>query len=97
MGVSKGVMSERNNTSDLHDRIVTLVCVAALLFSARYAADIVVPFLLALFIAVVALDPIDWLKKRGLPSAVAVGVVILVVVGFECSGCSDAGGNGRAI
>ncbi len=76
-------MSEGNKTSDLHNRIVTLACVAALLFSARYAADIVVPFLLALFIAVVALGPIDWLKKRGLPSAVAVGVVILVVVGLN--------------
>ena len=76
-------MSEDSRTSDLHNRIVTLACVAALLFSARYASDIVVPFLLALFISVVALGPIDWLKKRGLPSAVAVGVVILVVIGLN--------------
>lgn len=81
--IDKRVMDTNNKTSDLHNRIVTLACVAVIMFSARYAADIVVPFLLALFIAVVAIGPIDWLKKRGLPSAVAVGIVILVVVGLN--------------
>lgn len=76
-------MSATGETSDLHKRIVTLACVAALLFSARYASDIVVPFLLALFIAVVALGPIEWLKKRGIPAAVAMGLAIMVVIGVN--------------
>ncbi len=76
-------MSDDINKTDLHNRVVTMAAVAALLFSARYAADIVVPFLLALFIAVVAIGPIDWLKKRGLPSGAAVGVVILIVIGLN--------------
>jgi len=76
-------MDNTGNTSDLHNRVVTMAGVALLLFSARYAADIVVPFLLALFIAVVAMGPIDWLKKRGLPSAMAVTVVILSVIGLN--------------
>lgn len=57
--------------------------VAVLLFGARYAADIVVPFLLALFIAVIARGPIEWLKKRGLPSPLAVGSVILGVIALN--------------
>ncbi|MCF6311375.1 MAG: AI-2E family transporter [Verrucomicrobiales bacterium] len=70
----------KNNSSALHDRVLTLAGVAVLLFGARYAADIVVPFLLALFIAVIARGPIEWLKKRGLPSSLAVGFVILAVI-----------------
>jgi AI-2 transport protein TqsA len=76
-------MGTDGNTSEFHNRVLTLAGVAALLFSARYASDIVVPFLLALFIAVVALGPIEWLKKRGLPSIVAVGTVILIVIGLN--------------
>ena len=54
-----------------------------MLFSARYASDIVVPFLLALFIAVVALGPIEWLKKRGMPAALVMVTVIMLVVGVN--------------
>ncbi|MFK5923940.1 MAG: AI-2E family transporter [Verrucomicrobiota bacterium] len=74
-------MSEvKINSSPLHDRVLTMAGVAVLLFGARYAADIVVPFLLALFIAVIARGPIEWLKNRGLPSSLAVGFVILAVI-----------------
>lgn len=77
-------MSElKTNTSSLHDRVLTLAGVAVLLFAARYAADIVVPFLLALFIAVIARGPIEWLKKRGMPSSLAVGAVILAVIALN--------------
>ncbi len=69
-------------TLNLRDAVLTIAGVAALLFSARYASNVVVPFLLALFIVVIAIGPINWLKKRGLPSILAVGAVIMVVIGL---------------
>jgi len=64
----------------LRDRVLTLAGVAGLLLIARYASPIVVPFLLALFITVVAIGPIEWLKKRGLSSVVAVSAVTFIVI-----------------
>ena len=74
-------MSKEREQSDLHQRVLTLAGIAALLFSARYASAIVVPFLLALFFAVIALGPIEWLKKRGMPAGLAMGIVIMMVIG----------------
>jgi predicted PurR-regulated permease PerM len=61
--------------------VLTLAGVAIILFSAHYASAIVVPFLLALFITVVAIGPIEWLKKRGCSAAVAASIVALLVIG----------------
>lgn len=77
------MLDAKGKTSELRDGVLTLAGIAALLFSARFAADILVPFLLALFIAVIAIGPINWLKKRGFPSVVALGIVILVVIGLN--------------
>jgi predicted PurR-regulated permease PerM len=43
----------------------------------RTAASLLVPFLLAVFIAVITAPPMFWLKRRGLPT----GLALLVVVG----------------
>jgi predicted PurR-regulated permease PerM len=46
----------------------------------RASADIIVPFLLALFIAVISTPALDSLEKLGLPRALAMIVVIAVIV-----------------
>jgi AI-2 transport protein TqsA len=46
----------------------------------RAAAPIVVPFLLAGFIAVVCAPPMFWLQRRGVPAVLAVIAVILAVM-----------------
>jgi len=46
----------------------------------RYAQDLVVPFLLSLFIAVILAAPMGWLRRRGLPPLAAVGTVFAGVV-----------------
>ena len=52
----------------------------------RAAQPIVVPFLLSAFIAVLCLPPMVWMQRRGLPSVVAVTILIVglvaVSVGF---------------
>jgi len=64
----------------LKDQVVAAIAVAGLLLVARYASPIVVPFLLALFITVVAIGPIQWMKKRGFSPMVSVIAVILLVI-----------------
>ena len=46
----------------------------------RAAAPIVVPFLLAAFIAVVCAPPMFWLQRKGVPAVLAVAAVILGVM-----------------
>ncbi|MFL0811606.1 MAG: AI-2E family transporter [Agarilytica sp.] len=46
----------------------------------RAAESLIVPFLLSLFIAVICTPPLLWLKKKGLPSGLAMLVVISSIV-----------------
>lgn len=46
----------------------------------RSAADMLVPFLLSVFIAVIATPPLHWLQNRGLPRWLAMLAVILAIV-----------------
>lgn len=50
----------------------------------RAANSLFVPFLLALFIAIICLSPFLWLQKRGVPTGVALLLVILgiLAIGF---------------
>jgi predicted PurR-regulated permease PerM len=54
----------------------------------RASADIIVPFLLAVFIAVISSPALDWLERRGFPRGVAMLVVIaaIVAVGMGITG-----------
>ncbi|MDA9981867.1 AI-2E family transporter [Gammaproteobacteria bacterium] len=64
----------------LRDGVVTLAGIALLLALLRESSAIVVPFLLSLFIAIIAASPVDWLKRRGLSAAVSTAIVVLVIV-----------------
>lgn len=46
----------------------------------RAASSLLVPFLLALFMAIVFASPFLWLQRRGLPTAIALLLVILVLL-----------------
>ena len=60
--------------------MLTLAGILSLLGFARYASGIVVPFLLALFIAIIAATPVNWLKGRGVPKVFSIGLVLLAVL-----------------
>lgn len=46
----------------------------------REAEQLLVPFLLSLFIAVISSPPLMWLKQKGLPSGIAILCIIAVVL-----------------
>jgi len=62
----------------------------------RYAQDLVVPFLLALFITVIAAAPMGWLKKRGFGPTAAVSTVFLGIVFIELLMAALLGGSFHA-
>lgn len=70
------------HSTKLRDTVITLVGILLLLGFAQYASAIVVPFLLALFIAIIAASPVNWLKKRGVPDVLSIGIVLLAVLAF---------------
>ena len=65
----------------LRDVVVTIVGIVILLGAARQSQAILVPFLLSLFLAIIASAPVAWLKKRGVSAPVAaVGVLASVAL-----------------
>ena len=67
-------------STSLRDSVVTLVGILLLLGIARYASAIVVPLLLSLFIAIIAVTPVNWLKNRGVPSLLAIALVLISTI-----------------
>jgi predicted PurR-regulated permease PerM len=48
----------------------------------RQAQALVVPILLAMFLAAIAAPVVAWLRKRGLPTGASVGLVVVTMVGI---------------
>ena len=61
---------------------VLIVCATFVVVIAgiRTAQPIVVPFLLAIFISVIIAPPFFWLKQKGLPTFLALIIVIAIVI-----------------
>ena len=71
---------ESPNTWRLRDIVLTIAGIVIILGAVRYAQNIVVPFLLSLFIAIIASAPVSWLKKRGISAPLAVAVVLASLI-----------------
>lgn len=65
--------------------IFYLAAIVIVLGGVIYSSDIVTQFLMALFIAVIASKPVGFLVKKGLPSAAAVGIVIVFIIAVTSS------------
>lgn len=59
-----------------------LVAAAAIIMLAgmKVAADLLVPFLLAIFITVLCVGPLKWLRGLGLPNGIAITIVMASIV-----------------
>jgi len=75
--------NEMTVSTGSRNTVLTIAGILAILLVMRYAQAIVVPFLLSLFIAIIAAEPVNWLKKRGVSVPVAVSIVLVLVVLFE--------------
>lgn len=59
--------------------IVVVACVVIICAGLQAAKGIVVPFLLAAFIATIASTPMFWLREKKVPDALALGLVVLAI------------------
>ncbi|MDO6680718.1 MULTISPECIES: AI-2E family transporter [unclassified Oceanobacter] len=71
------------NTHVTSNIFVTLAAAIIVIAGVRSAADILVPFLLSVFIAVLSAPMMHWLSRRGVPDVLA---VLLMMLGFLVSG-----------
>ncbi len=46
----------------------------------REAAELLVPFMTAIFVAVICMPPITFLRKKGVPNGISVAIVVLLLV-----------------
>ncbi len=60
--------------------LVTIAAFVVVVAGMRMAASLLVPFLLAAFIAILCVTPFLWLQRRGLPTWLALIVVILIII-----------------
>jgi predicted PurR-regulated permease PerM len=57
-----------------------------------YAKPIIAPFLLALFISIICMQPITWLEKKRVPRGIAIVIVILGLISIFLAFASLIGG-----
>lgn len=60
--------------------LVSLAAFVIIVAGMKLASTLLVPFLLAIFIAILIAAPFDWLQRKGLPPGVALLVVITVLI-----------------
>lgn len=62
--------------------MLTAACLVVVIAGLKLAASVVVPFLLSLFIAMLGIPPLSWLRSKRVPSSLAVLIVILAILGL---------------
>lgn len=63
--------------------LFVLAAIAIILGAVRAASGVLVPALLALFIAIVCTEPMYWMIRRGIPRALSIVLVVVVLLGIS--------------
>lgn len=75
-------MSDGNRQQATARGAMVIAAIVIIIAGMREASAILVPFLLAVFIAVIGGPSTFWLKRKGVPSSLAVLAVVLVMLGI---------------
>jgi predicted PurR-regulated permease PerM len=73
-------MAERDSDAPLSRLLLIIAAIVVIIWGTRQAQPVLVSFLLALFLAVLATPPVLWLERRRVPPVLAVSLVILGMV-----------------
>lgn len=68
--------------SRTHINLVSIAAVVIILAAARASQQIVVPFLLAVFISIIAAAPAAWLRHKNVPAGLAIAIVVVMMIGL---------------
>ena len=66
--------------SGLSATLLTLAASVVVIAGMRAAQNLIVPFMLALFLAIISAPGVSWLKRRRVPSPVAILLVVIVML-----------------
>jgi len=69
-----------NTASRAWRGLVAFAAVIIVIGGMKTASDLIVPFLLALSIAIICLPPLAWMQRHRIPTTLAVGILIVVIV-----------------
>ena len=72
-------MRESINKSSTAQLLITVAALMIIIIGLHRAAPLIVPFLLALFIAIICAPPLFWLNRRGLPISLATLIVVVAI------------------
>jgi AI-2 transport protein TqsA len=64
------------------DSILAAAACVVIIAGMKAATVILVPFLLSAFIAIISAPPMFWLQQKGVPSILAVSIVVLITLGM---------------
>jgi predicted PurR-regulated permease PerM len=78
-------MAEQTGFSRVSRGLIVAGAFVVVVAGMKAASSIIVPFLLAAFIASICAPGLFWLHKKGVPKALAVGVIILLTIGVGVS------------
>jgi predicted PurR-regulated permease PerM len=71
-----------NKTGKSFQVMLILASFVIIVAGMKAAESIVVPFLLSLFISIIALPPFIWLQEKKIPRGIALVLIILIFLGF---------------
>jgi len=73
-----GIFSKKEQSSALIGTAAAVIIIAGVMA----AQSVIIPILLAVFISIISAQPVMWMEKRKVPSALAILIVLLVIVLF---------------
>jgi AI-2 transport protein TqsA len=73
-------MNQETKKGSGHDFVLTAASIVILIAGLRWAAPILVPFLMSLFIAIISGPPLFFLHRKGVPRALALLIVVATVI-----------------
>ncbi len=73
-------MSDHEPRTEARGVLVSLAAAVVLIYGLKAAQTLVVPFLLSVFLTVIGVPPLAWLRRKGVPNGVGVGIVVIGMV-----------------
>ena len=73
-------MQSKDGLSTGTSALIGVACFIIIVAGMRSAGDILVPFFLSVFIAIIFTPPLFWMQKKGVPSVVAIVFIITCLV-----------------
>ncbi len=67
-------------TRNKHSAVVTLAAIIVLVYGLQFARELLVPFLIAAFLAMITIRPMLWLQQKRVPTILAALLIVLVIM-----------------